>query len=184
MRTTDFRTSCNEAVEFLQHFISVTNIDISVQPLSEEQFEMLVRDDRSELNWLAYFGHYLSDKSFHAGFKLSAGEGIDAAFLTVYSEKDKHLHVLMLESLVRNDDNHPLKGKLTALAIVAMTDLLSGIVDSLGAFIVQPDPKLVVHYKRFGFEVTQYNQNIMYANISTLQDIQKQIMNREQWTLA
>lgn len=176
MENVDFNVFCNEALGFLQQFMDSVKLNLIVQAITEDEFEDLVFDQRSRLNWREYFPHYLEENSFHAGFKLTFDGEPEGAFLTVYSESDKHLHVLMLESLVRDEDDHPLKGRLTALTVVAITDLLSAIPDSVGAYIVQPHSDLTSHYKKFGFSLTNQSDVTMHASLTRLQQVQFSIV--------
>lgn len=180
MNTKDFKQSSESAINFLQCVLDKAELNILVESLSEHQFEQLMRDTRSRLNWRAYFPHYLSNHSFHAGFRLIGKQGVVGAFLTVYSSEDKHLHVLLLESLIRNQDAHPLSGRLTTLALIGIIDLLSAIPDSIGVFIVSPHKNLVEYYKEYGFSIVKSEALIMQADIATLQQIQNQIMIRLQ----
>ncbi len=63
-------SNLHKTVDFLQEFVDEALLDLQVSTLSEDDFEPLVRDKRSVLNWLSKFGHFLSEDSFHMGFRL------------------------------------------------------------------------------------------------------------------
>lgn len=89
----------------------------------------------------------------------------------------KVLHLLLLESLIHTQRKHPLKGRLTALTVIAATMLLTFLEGSKGAWIVEPDPLLIGHYARFGFTPADDDENVMYATTETLQSVQTALLN-------
>lgn len=177
MDTVDFSGVCHETLQFLQEFIDSVHLNLTVTAISETEFEALVRDNRSSLNWRGYFSYYLSVQSFHIAFKITGSGIVDGAMLAVYSTSHKELHLLLLESLIHHQQHHPLKGRLTVLTIIAATFLLSLIDDSKGAWIVEPAPWLIDHYKRFGFTLYPGGKNVMYATTETLQMMQTDLLN-------
>lgn len=50
METDDFPGMCRETLDFLQTFIDSVPLNLTVNPLSEDEFEALVQDNRSSLN--------------------------------------------------------------------------------------------------------------------------------------
>lgn len=177
METVDFPVVCRETLRFLQAFIDSVPLNLAVNAISEAEFETLARDNRSSLNWRDYFGHYLSDGSFHIAFKIAGSGTIDGAILAVYSTSHKELHLLLLESLIHHQQEHPLKGRLTALTIIAATMLLTLLDGSKGVWIVEPAPLLIGHYSRFGFTRGFGEKNVMYASTETLQSMQTELLN-------
>ncbi|MFG0457288.1 hypothetical protein [Shewanella mangrovisoli] len=162
-------------ISFLQEFIDQVNLGLSVQSLSEDDYEALVYDDRSVLNWRGKFSHYLHDDSFHLGFRLVAEFQIDGAMLGIYVSINGYLHIFLIESMVRNTHGHPLNGRLTTLVVVAATYFLSLREDGKGVYVVEPHEDLIEHYEKFGFEVVE--GNAMYASFQSLQEVQERIMS-------
>lgn len=177
MDIVDFRKTCMQTLQFLQEFIDSIPLNLTVSAISETEFEGLARDIRSSLNWRHYFGHYLSTESFHIAFKTGGSDIVDGAILAVYSASHQDLHLLLLESLIQEQPQHPLKGRLTALTVVATTFLLTLLNDSKGAWIVDPAVMLISHYERFGFTLNYNGQNVMYATTETLQQKQIEVLN-------
>jgi hypothetical protein len=177
MTLVEFKKSCSETLIFVQQLIDKANLDLTAAWLTEDDFASLAKNHKSRLNWLNYFPHFLHEESFSAGFKVKGSQDVEGAFLAIYSAADKHLHLFMIESLVKDDSSHPLKGRLTTLAVIAMTDLLASIDDSVGAFIIQPDPDLIGHYSKFGFSYRQ-DKNVMYADFNALTSVQQNILRR------
>ena len=177
MDTVDFTRICHETLQFLQEFIDSVHLNLTVAAINETEFEALVRDSRSSLNWRGYFGHYLSNESFHIAYKITGSDIVDGAILAVYSTSHKELHLLLLESLVQHQQRHPLKGRLTTLTIIAVTLLLSLLDDSQGVWIVEPAPWLIEHYMRFGFTLSPGVINVMYATTEALQTMQTELLN-------
>lgn len=166
-----------ETISFLQQFVDQANLGLSVESISDEDFESLVNDDRSVLNWLSMHPYYLHDDSFHLGFRLVSQSQIDGAMLGVYASSDGRLHVFLIESLVREDRGHPLNGRLTTLVVVAATYFLSLREEGVGVYVVQPHQDLIEHYEKFGFSLVSGEQIAMYATYEALQTAQEQIMS-------
>ncbi|EGQ9984392.1 hypothetical protein NMT25_002353 [Vibrio cholerae] len=165
-----------ETISFLQDFIDQADLGLSVEPLSHDDFEALVRDERTVLNWICMHGHYLHDDSFHLGFRLVSESKLDGAMLGVYASSDEKLHIFLMESLVRDDRFHPLNGRLTTLVVIAATYFLA-LREGIGAYVVQPHEHLVQHYELFGFEATTVGNLAMYASYEALQEAQQRIMS-------
>ncbi|WP_407559753.1 hypothetical protein [Vibrio parahaemolyticus] len=166
-----------ETVSFLQDFIDQVDLGLSVESLCDDDFEALVRDDRTVLNWLGKHGHYLHEDSFHLGFRLVSKLQIDGAMLGVYASSDGKLHIFLIESLVRDERHHPLNGRLTTLVVIAATYFLALREESVGAYVVQPHEDLIQHYEQFGFEATTGENVAMYASYEALQEAQERIMS-------
>lgn len=173
------KSNLNKTVSFLQEFIAEVQLGLHVSELSEDDFESLVKDERSILNWLSKFGHFLSEDSFHLGFRLYENAKIDGAVLGIYATNDGTLHIFLIESFVRYQDQHSLKGNLITLVVIAATFFLSEYPESKGVYIVEPHDDLVLHYKKFGFELLE-NDMVMYATIETLQSVQLSLKNKVQ----
>jgi len=164
-----------ETVEFLQELIDETQLELNVSVLTEDDFESLVLSDDSVLNWRGKFPYYLSEDSFHMGFRLSTDSTIDGAVLGVYVTTQGKLHILLMESFVRNRTNHPLTGRLTVFVIIAATFFVTQFPDSKGVYIVDPHKELIPHYERFGFELLD-DGYALYATVEDLQSTQLLLM--------
>lgn len=176
VKLVDIQQDLQDTVLFLQQFIDQVDLGLSVQGLSDDDFESIVRDNRTVLNWLGKHGHYLHKDSFHLGFRLVSESQIDGAMLGVYAALDGHLHIFLIESLVRENRKHPLNGRLTTLVVIAATYFLALREESVGVYVVQPHRDLIQHYEQFGFEVTSGEDLAMYASYESLQDAQQRII--------
>ena len=172
----NIRDDLQETVSFLQTFLEQAELDINVQSLSDDDFEALVQDERTVLNWLSKYQYYLHKDSFHLGFRLVSTSRIDGAMLGIYACSDGKLHIFLIESLIRENRAHPLNGRLTTLVVIAATYFLSLREESMGAYVVEPHPDLVPHYERFGFESVSENHEAMYASYEALLEAQQRIL--------
>ncbi|CAG9001758.1 MAG: hypothetical protein CENE_03785 [Candidatus Celerinatantimonas neptuna] len=159
-----------ETISFLQVFINTAGLSLRVEELSFENFQGIVQGE-SELNWLAYHGHYESPNAFCLGVKLVSQDGLSGASLSIYDDQNGNLHIFLIESFVTEDQQHPLHGHLVQLVIIASTYFLGLIEGSKGAFIVEPAEGLVDFYKTFGFELCS-DGGAMYASVEALQQAQ------------
>lgn len=161
-------SNLSKTIELLQEFIDSTQLGLKVDALCEDDFESLSRDERSILNWRDKFPHYLSESSFHLGVRLDDESKIDGAMLGIYASENGELHILLIESFVRNNPHHPLSGRLTMFVIVATMFFLSQYSDSKGVYIIEPHPELISYYEKFGFKLLE-NELVMYATVEELQ---------------
>lgn len=168
-------SSLHETIDFLQEFIDEVQLELNVSALTEDDFESLVKNDKSVLNWRGKFPHYLSDDSFHMGFRLRTDSNIDGAMLGVYATTQGELHVFLIESFARKQPSHPLAGRLTTFVVIAATFFLAQYPDSKGVYIVEPHKDLISHYQRFGFELLE-DELAMYATVESLQSVQLSLM--------
>lgn len=164
-------SNLHETVHFLQEFINESQLELNVSTLSVDDFESLVKNERSILNWRDKFPHYLSKNSFHMGFRLCTSADIEGAMLGVYATSSGDLHIFLIESLIRGKRNHPLSGRLTTFVVIAAIFFLSRHASSKGVYIIEPHDALIEHYRRFGFELLD-NDFVMYATLEKLQSIQ------------
>jgi hypothetical protein len=93
--------------------------------------------------------------------------------LGIYNVKNGVLNIYLLESLVIQEQEHPLRGRLTALMIVAVSYFLSYFENSQGILLCEPSPDLEDYYKSFGFEYISDEE--MFASIERLNDMQTRL---------
>jgi hypothetical protein len=106
--------------------------------------------------------------------RVDSGENIpDGAVLGIYNVKNGVLNIYLLESLVIQEQEHPLRGRLTALMIVAVSYFLSYFENSQGILLCEPSPDLEDYYKSFGFEYISDDE--MFASIERLNDMQTRL---------
>ncbi|QEZ91077.1 hypothetical protein [Proteus sp. CD3] len=171
------KLNLDETIHFLQTFINKAQLELKVSVLSESDFESIVKDNRSVLNWIDKFPHYLNENSFHMGFRLCTNRGIDGAMLGIYATSSGDLHIFLIESFIRNKKSHPLSERLTTLVIIASIFFLSQYTDSKGIYIVEPHKELIFHYEKFGFQLLD-DHLAMYATFETLQKMQLSLMSK------
>lgn len=70
-------------------------------------------------------------------------------------------------------DHYTLRGRLTALMIVAVSYFLSYFENSQGILLCEPSPDLEDYYKSFGFEYISDDE--MFASIERLNDMQTRL---------
>lgn len=97
----------------------------------------------------------------------------DGAVLEIYNAANGVLNIYLLESLVIQKQEHPLRGRLTALMIVAVSYFLSYFDDSQGILLCEPPPNLEDYYRSFGFEYVDKDK--MFASIERLNEMQSRL---------
>lgn len=136
--------------------------------------EELVLSGETKLNWRGYLSHYDHEDSFHLALRIDSDEDMpDGAVLGIYNATNGVLNIYLLESLVVQKQDHPLRGRLTALMIVAVSYFLSYFDNSQGILLCGPSPNLEDYYKSFGFKYV--NDDAMFVSIDQLNELQTRL---------
>lgn len=167
-----------ETLDFLQEIIDDSHLGLEVSRLNGDDFEFIALQKETQLNWFGYHPHFEHHNSVPLGFRLSGiDDDVDGAVLGIYDPEFRRFNLFLLESFVQDNWQHPLKGRLTTLVIIAITYFLSLIDDSDGALIVEPDPRLVSFYEDYNFTLIQGEKMMMYASVEALQEIQENLVS-------
>lgn|GEM_PF-2348528 len=160
---------------FLNEFLSTAGLPLTASDISEEALKELVFSSETKLNWRGYLNHYDHDDSFHLALRIDSDENMPGgAILGIYNAANGVLNIYLLESLVIQKQEHPLRGRLTALMIVAVSYFLSYFDDSQGILLCEPSPNLEDYYRSFGFEYVN-NEDKMFASIERLNEMQTRL---------
>ncbi|MBE0148295.1 hypothetical protein [Serratia sp. PL7] len=154
----------------LQLIIDSQQLKLAVGPISEQDYRIL-SGGFGELEWdvgLCSYGNNPNRFEFCIKLVKNAVEAVPSgAALCVYGIDDHIFRIHMIESFVRDEDEHPLKGRMVMLTLMAAY-LFCMAVDAEGVQICEPVKELLGYYASFGFEMHDSGY-AMFADVSTLE---------------
>ncbi|WP_024560185.1 hypothetical protein ACP26E_05285 [Franconibacter pulveris 601] len=138
----------------IQLVIDNYGLPLAVGPISDDDYRIL-SGGFGELEWgyaLTQFGN--DPDRYEFCIKLvSQGvmQGVPAgAAICIYGVDDNIFRIHIIERFTREDEEHPLKGKMLSITIMSAY-LFCMAVKCPIAHIMDPDPDLVDYYASFGF---------------------------------
>ncbi|EPC5390101.1 hypothetical protein ACRZ2F_002131 [Serratia liquefaciens] len=154
----------------LQLIIDSQQLKLAVGPISDQDYRILA-GGFGELEWDVGLCDYGNDPN-HFEFCIKLVKDVVEAVpsgvgLCVYGINDKIFRIHMIESFVRDDNGHPLKGRMVLLTLMAAY-LFCMAVEAEGVEIVEPVRELVDYYNSFGFTMTECGY-VMIAEVGTLE---------------
>lgn len=155
----------------IQLVIDNYGLPLAVGPISNDDYKIL-SGGFGELEWdyaLTTYGN--SPGRYEFCIKLinqGVVQGIPAgAALCIYEVEDRTFRIHMIENFARDDDEHPLKGRMVLITLMSAY-LFCMAVECQLIHIVEPVPELLEFYASFGFRELPCGY-IMEANLSDIQ---------------
>lgn len=124
---------------------------LGVGPLNEQDWNYL-SGGYGLLNWEMGLTRYGNEQwSFDVALKLAPTMAtLDAAILGVYRQETDTLEMHLVESFVRSNVQHSLKGRVFAMMIIA-SYLYIAAADGAYVRLMDVEPELMDYYSMFGF---------------------------------
>lgn len=134
----------DNVVSFLQELVLEANL-----PLEISRIEANIEAPWSaELNW-DWALSFLNDTShFDLAIGIRINDAVDGMAVGIYCTERKILELQAIESFVRLDEEHPLKGRMVLLTIIAATYFVL-LAEGYGVNVLEPDSNLITYYERF-----------------------------------
>lgn len=155
----------------LQLILDSYGIKLAVGPVTDQDYKIL-SGGFGELEWDFGFSQHGNDPDkFEFCVKLvnTAVEAIPSGVsLSVYSIEERIFRIHMIESFVRSDAEHPLKGRMVLLSLMAAY-IFCMAVGAVEVHVVEPVPELVEYYASFGFKMHTCGY-VMVSEVSGLEN--------------
>lgn len=153
----------------IQLVIDSVGVPLAVGPISDDDYRIL-SGGFGELEWdyaLATYGNDPARYEFCIKFvNDGAIQGVPSgAAICVYGVEDKIFRIHMIENFTREDEEHPLKGRMVLITLMSAY-LFCMAVDCQTVYIMEPVPELVEYYSSFGF--TESGSYVMSAETEKL----------------
>ena len=138
----------------IQLVIDHVGLPLAVGPISDEDYKILCGGS-GELEWDYMLGAYgNSDDKYEFCIKLvqqGVVQGIPSgAAICVYGVEDKIFRIHIVERFSREDESHPLKGRMVLLTLMSAF-VFCKAVECEVVQIIEPVPELRPFYESFGF---------------------------------
>lgn len=140
----------NDVVSFVQELVRKAEL-----PLEVTRIECRIDVPKSaELEWDWALGYLNNPAHFDLAIGVKVNNDVDGMAVGIYCDEHKILEVQAIESFVRLDEVHPLKGKMVLLTIIAATYFVL-LVEGRGVHVIAPDVDLVSYYEKFSLTFTE-----------------------------
>lgn len=148
-------------------------LPLAVGPISDEDYKVL-SGGFGELEWdyvLATHGN--SPDRYEFCIKLVNHEAMESvpsgAALCIFGVEEHTFSIHMIESFVRDDAEHPLKGRMVLITLMSAY-LFCMAVECPTVRIIEPVPELLDFYGSFGFNMLSCGY-IMEADLSDIEGV-------------
>jgi hypothetical protein len=148
-------------------------LPLAVGPISDDDYKVL-SGGFGELEWdyaLSTQGN--SPERYEFCIKLlnqNVMEGVPSgAALCIFGVEEHVFSIHMIESFVKDDVDHPLKGRMVLITLMSAY-LFCMAVECPTVRIIEPVPGLYDFYGRFGFRMLQCGY-VMEAQLSDIEDV-------------
>ncbi|MCG9721858.1 hypothetical protein [Shewanella sp. Isolate7] len=142
-------------ISTFQLFLDENLQGLMVGEINDNDYRMLGRG-YGELEWdwgIEKFSNH--PELFDFCFKIQGSDIPDGVAMGTYNLATKTLEMHMMESFVDTDREHPLRGRMTYLTLVASYLFLATIEGDTLHFVDPVDRKLEEHYKSYGLSEPQ-----------------------------
>lgn len=137
----------------LQLILDSYGLKLAVGPVTDQDYKILC-GGFGELEWdfgFSQHGNHPDKFEFCVKLVNTGVEDIPSGVaLSVYSIEERVFRIHMIESFVRNDAEHPLKGRMVLLALMSAY-IFCMAVNATEVQVVEPVAELVDYYASFGF---------------------------------
>ncbi|EKS7794427.1 hypothetical protein ACOGYE_000005 [Edwardsiella piscicida] len=161
---------CQSVRNNLQLIIESQGLPLAVGPLTDDDCRIL-SGGFGELGWdyaLTKYGNDPNKFEFCIKLVKQVAETVPSGVaLCVYGIDDHVFRIHMIERFCRDDESHPLKGRMVALAIMAAF-IFCKAVDAVDVFIMEPVAELVDYYHSFGFVEHESASYVLRASVDDL----------------
>ena len=157
----------DDVVNFLQELVSEANLPLEICRINENIAPPLSAD----LHWDWALDFLNDDHHFDLAIGIKLNDEVDGLAIGLYCTERKVLELQAIESFVRLNEIHPLKGRMILLTIIAATYFVLQIKGN-GVDVLQPDAALIEYYKSFSLSqaVKDNGDVFMTATVDTLSD--------------
>lgn len=134
----------NNVVSFLQDLVKEADLPLEVSRITCRMHA----PNHAELDWDWAFNFLNNQAHFDLAIGIKIDDDIDGMAVGIYCDENEILEVQAVESFVRLEDAHPLKGKMVLLTLIAAIYFVLQ-VEGKGVHVIAPDMNLINYYEKF-----------------------------------
>ncbi len=134
----------NDVISFLQELVLEANLPLEICRIQDDILAPL----SAELNWDWALAHLNEEHHFDLAIGIKLNDDVDGMAVGLYCTEREILELQAIESFVRLNEDHPLKGRMILLTIIAATYFVLQ-VEGYGVNVLDPDSDLISYYEKF-----------------------------------
>ncbi|HBU8233047.1 TPA: hypothetical protein MDC20_003737 [Morganella morganii] len=172
MEVADLEQVRNEVISFVNDFIKRADLPFTASRINDDVYRKINGLRNSEIDWDWAIDFLNSDGHFDLAIGIKLDDDIDGLAIGIYQKEDGVLEIQAIESFVRFDVEHPLRGRMVELTIIAATYFVT-LVDGTGVHVIDPlDEFLIEYYGMFGFHLnTSFDESCVKRMISDIEEL-------------
>lgn len=165
---------------FMQAFLDRAGLPLRVSKISDPVWRVLQkRFATAELDWDWAIQFTNKPRHFDLAVGMDLGNAVDGVAVGLYHLKEKRLEIQAVESFVKDQICHPLRGRLVELTVIAATYFVL-LMEGREVHIIDPlDDTLIAYYTRFGFKMHRYfDETCLIRMTASIDVLEKQLLRR------
>ncbi|SHO23789.1 Putative uncharacterized protein [Moritella viscosa] len=140
----------NNVVSFLQELVEKAGLPLEISRITCR----MQAPKSAELDWDWAFEYLNEETHFDLAIGIKIDDDIDGMAVGIYCDENEILEVQAVESFVRLDEDHPLKGKMVLLTLIAAIYFVLQ-AEGKGVHVVAPEIDLINYYEKFSLTFKQ-----------------------------
>ncbi|WP_337153793.1 hypothetical protein [Proteus terrae] len=168
----------NDVINFMNEFIQKCKLPLTISRIDDDIYRKIGNIRSNEIDWDWAIDFLNSDNCFDLAIGIHLNNDIDGLAIGIYQKDGEILEVQAIESFVRFEEEHPLRGRMVELTIIAAAYFVT-LVEGKGVHIVDPlDPKLIAYYEKFGFVLdSSFDETCVKRMVSDIGELMGTVQN-------
>jgi len=169
MESLDLENVREEVITFMNSFVLAAGLPLQVSRIDDDVYRKLQLYKSAEIEWDWAIQYLNKNSHFDLAIGIQLDDDIDGLAIGIYQKDNEVLEIQAVESFVRFKDEHPLRGRMVELTIIAATYFVI-LVSGKGVHLIDPlDDKLITYYETFGFVLdSSYDETLIRRMVSDL----------------
>ncbi|EPE4145991.1 hypothetical protein ACSILE_004159 [Yersinia enterocolitica] len=171
MEPIDLEIVRDDVISFMNDFIRAADLPLQASRIDDDIYRKLHKLSSGEIDWDWAVQFLNKNEHFDFAIGIQLNDSVDGLAIGIYQHESEILEIQAVESFVRLKEEHPLRGRMVELTIVAATYFVT-LVSGKGIHIIDPlDAGLISYYEKFGFRLdASYDETCVKRMVSDLDD--------------
>lgn len=172
MDSLDLEKVRDDVISFMKEFIEAAGLPLTVSRIDDGIYRHIQQLKSSEIEWDWAVQFLNQSRHFDLAIGIKLDDSVDGIAIGIYQKESEILEIQAVESFVRFEEEHPLRGRMVELTVIAATYFVI-LVEGKGVHIIDPlDARLITHYETFGFSLdSSYDESCVKRMVSDLDDL-------------
>lgn len=162
----------DDVITFMNEFIKSADLPLTISRIDDDIYRKIGEIRNNEIDWDWAVDYLNRGGHFDLAIGIRLDKSIDGLAIGIYQNEDEVLEIQAIESFVRFESEHPLRGRMVELTIIAATYFVT-LVSGKGVHIIDPlDEKLISYYETFGFHLDgSFDESCIKRMVSSLDEL-------------